>query len=75
VGDTTGGASGRPVTRELPNGWTYTLSTWVEYETNGQVFENIGIAPDVYVPSRMADVATGVDPVIEKAIELVGAKK
>lgn len=68
MGDSTGGASGRPLTRELPNGWTYTLSTWVEYTRDRRVFENIGLAPDVYVPTNWADLQRGVDAVMDRAI-------
>lgn len=70
VGDTTAGASGRPMTRELPNGWTYQLSTWVEYTAEKQFFENVGLAPKVYVAAQQADVARGVDPILERAISL-----
>ena len=49
VGDTTGGSSGRPVTRELANGWTYELSTWIEYTTDHRVVEDAGVAPGVVV--------------------------
>ena len=71
MGDSTGGASGRPLTRELPNGWTYSLSTWVEYTRDRRVFENIGLAPDVYVPTNWADLQRGVDAVMDRAIASV----
>ena len=74
MGDTTAGASGRPLTRELPNGWTYTISTWIEYTADKQIFENIGLAPDVYVAARMSDVSAGVDPVLDRAMQVLGAK-
>ncbi|HEY6827447.1 MAG TPA: S41 family peptidase [Gemmatimonadaceae bacterium] len=50
VGDTTGGSSGRPVTRELANGWTYELSTWIEYTADHRVVEDAGVAPALVVP-------------------------
>jgi carboxyl-terminal processing protease len=71
MGDSTGGASGRPLTRELPNGWTYTLSTWVEYTRDRRIFENIGLAPDVYVPTNYAELSRGVDAVMDRAIAMV----
>jgi C-terminal processing protease CtpA/Prc len=70
MGDSTGGASGRPMTRELPNGWTYQLSTWIEYTLDHHVFENVGLGPDVYVPSTYAELARGVDAVIDRAIAM-----
>jgi hypothetical protein len=49
VGDTSGGASGGPVMRSLPNGWTYQYSRWVEYTAAGRIFQETGIAPDLVV--------------------------
>jgi carboxyl-terminal processing protease len=74
MGDTTAGASGRPMTRELANGWTYTVSTWIEYTADQKIFENIGLAPDVYVPARMTDISAGIDPVLDRAIQALGPK-
>ena len=75
MGDTTAGASGRPVTRELPNGWTYTLSTWIEYTLDKQIYENVGIAPDVYVPARVVEVRAGTDSVLDRAVSTLKASK
>lgn len=47
VGDTTAGASGGPVTRELANGWTYQLSEWMEFTPDKRLFEQVGLAPDI----------------------------
>jgi hypothetical protein len=74
VGDTTAGASGSPLVRELPNGWTFDLSTWIEYTPQRTPFENIGLAPAVYVPSTMIDLASGRDPILERAIALASGK-
>jgi len=68
VGDTTAGASGNPLVRELPNGWTFELSTWIEYTPARQAFENIGLPPDVYVDARMTDLTAGRDPILEAAV-------
>jgi C-terminal processing protease CtpA/Prc len=71
MGDSTGGASGLPMTRELPNGWTYQLSTWIEYTLDGRVFENIGLGPDAYVPTSWPELLRGVDAVMDRAIATV----
>jgi hypothetical protein len=55
VGDTTAGASGSPIVRELPN-----------------VYEGIGLAPNVAVKPATADAAQGVDAVLERALLLAG---
>jgi peptidase S41-like protein/tricorn protease-like protein len=71
VGDTTGGASGGPIVRELPNGWTYELSQWIEYTPNKTTFEGVGLAPDVVVKPTAATFAAGKDAVLEHALTLV----
>lgn len=67
VGDTTAGSSGRPITRELPNGWTYRLSTWIELTPAGDPVEDAGLAPAVHVASRRDDLLRDADPVLEAA--------
>jgi hypothetical protein len=74
VGDTTAGASGHPLVRELPNGWTFSLSTWIEYTPEHTTFENIGLAPAVYVPSALSDLAAGRDPILERAVALASGR-
>ena len=70
VGDTTGGASGGPVTRELSNGWTYQLSQWIEYTPAGAIYEDVGLVPDVEVPMLQAEASAGRDRPLERAIAL-----
>jgi C-terminal processing protease CtpA/Prc len=71
MGDSTGGASGMPMARELPNGWTYQLSTWIEYTLDRRVFENIGLGPNAYVPTTYSELSRGVDAVMDRAIAAV----
>jgi len=66
VGDTTAGAAGGPIVRELINGWTYQLSEWIEYTLDRATFEDVGLAPDVLVKATAADA----DPILERAIAL-----
>jgi C-terminal processing protease CtpA/Prc len=70
IGDTTGGASGGPIVRELPNGWTYELSQWIEYTTDKKTFEGVGLAPDVVVKPTAATFAAGHDEILERALTL-----
>lgn len=67
VGDTTGGASGGPIVRELANGWTYQLSEWIEYTAERRMFEGIGLAPDIVVKASASDAAASVDAALEHA--------
>ena len=68
VGDATGGSSGNPKTYSLTSGWSYTVSSWIEYTAKSEVIEDKGIQPQVLVPSNEADFAVGLDPVFEWAI-------
>lgn len=72
VGDTTAGASGNPVFRELPNGWTMRLSTSYGSTSDGFIFEGQGLNPDVPIWITEEDILVGRDAILEKAIELLG---
>lgn len=69
VGDTTAGASGAPIVRELPNGWTYQLSEWIEYTPARKIFEGVGIAPNIVVRPTARDAQQGIDSVLERALK------
>ncbi|GHN02917.1 peptidase S41 [Cytophagales bacterium WSM2-2] len=71
VGDTTGGSSGNPLNRRLPNGWQYRVPRWIEVTPDYTVFENKGLYPDVPVWLKQEDVTAGKDTIIEKALELI----
>jgi hypothetical protein len=71
VGDTTGGGVGNPIFRELPNGWTYRLSTEIEADAQGRVVEGVGVFPDVPVLTTVADSANGIDRMLEKGIDII----
>jgi C-terminal processing protease CtpA/Prc len=71
VGDTTGGGSGNPITRELPNGWTYRVPRWQETPPDGRPYEGIGLAPDVAVWVTAEDVARKRDTILDTAISLL----
>ena len=68
AGDRTVGASARPGTFPLANGWTYTVSRWIEYTADNQVIEDAGIAPRVLVPASANDFLQGRDPVLDWAL-------
>ncbi len=62
------GASGRPVTRELANGWSYRFSSWIAYTADRRPFEGVGLAPDVVARPVAGDAARGVDRALETAL-------
>ena len=68
VGDRTAGASGNPGTFPLANGWTYSVSRWIEYTADNQVIEDVGISPRVFVAAGAGDFAQGRDPVLDWAL-------
>jgi len=70
VGDTTAGATGGPIVRELANGWTYELSEWIEYTPQKVPFESVGLAPTVIARTTADQAAHGVDAVLERAMQL-----
>ncbi len=68
VGDTTGGAVGGPVARELPNGWGYRVSTKIWARPDGSSAEGKGIYPDYPTWNKPQ---SNQDSILEKAIELL----
>ncbi|MEM6633049.1 MAG: S41 family peptidase [Bacteroidota bacterium] len=72
VGDFTAGGMGLNSYRELPNGWNYRLTTTLTSNANGVSFEGRGIPPDEQVFITAQDSIQGIDPQLERAIELLG---
>jgi C-terminal processing protease CtpA/Prc len=68
MGDVTGGASAAPAVRELPNGWTYQMSTWIEYTLDRRPFEGEGLEPDVVVRPERWNPRGSVDEMLEAAV-------
>ena len=50
VGQTTQGVFADDMTRQLPNGWTFTLGNEQYYAANGHDYEGVGIPPNVQAP-------------------------
>jgi len=67
VGDTTGGGSGNPLFRETPNGWSLSVSRWIEWSPEGTTHEGVGLAPDVFafIPPQLLGHA---DPILQIAV-------
>lgn len=71
VGDTTGRGIGNPIFRELPNGWTFRLSTKVAATADSHIIEGNGIYPDITVLTTIEDSINGIDRILEKGIEIL----
>ena len=70
VGDRTGGGAGMPFSSQLPNGWSIRFSACPMYDRDKQCTE-FGIDPDYFVGLSDADVARGIDTIIETARQLL----
>ena len=68
MGDTTNGAIGTKVGRELPNGWKYTIVTQKIEGYDGKFYEGIGIPPEIYVKNTMDEMNQGIDRTLENAL-------
>jgi carboxyl-terminal processing protease len=75
VGEITQGSSGQPYRLDLGDGMSLMIGS-VRYRfPDGALFEGVGIAPDVPVEPRIADVRDKRDPVLQKAVELAEASQ
>ncbi|MEK6481817.1 S41 family peptidase [Catalinimonas sp. 4WD22] len=71
VGDTTSGAQGTMIGRELANGWFYSLVPQKTKLYDGQSYEGIGLSPDLYVKNTSAELSSGTDAVLEAGMEVL----
>ena len=69
VGDTTNGAHGTMIGRELANGWYYSLVPQKVELFDGKSYEGIGLAPDVYIKNLISEIEQGQDKTLEHAID------
>lgn len=73
VGDKTGGGAGLPFHSEIPNGWSVRFSASPMYNAEMEHIE-FGIEPDHYAELTDEDIYKKIDPIIEKARELINEK-
>ena len=66
IGDTTGGGGGIPYHNELPNGWTYRLSSTITW-TNDMENAEAGIPPDIDIDMRKPDKQKNKDTILDTA--------
>jgi carboxyl-terminal processing protease len=69
VGDTTNGAHGTMIGRELANGWDYSLVPQKVELYDGRSYESLGIAPDIYARNSVPEMVKGIDRVLQVAID------
>lgn len=69
MGTHTGGGLAMFLPRELPNGWTHTVSVQDTRCPDGRSYERIGVAPQRYVENGDDDASMGRDTILEEAIK------
>jgi hypothetical protein len=71
VGGTTAGALSNALTKYLPNGWQFEMSNEVCEAADGNVYEGIGIPPQVEVPVFIpGNIYPGLKQAVDKAVFL-----
>ncbi|MEH0153379.1 S41 family peptidase [Limibacter armeniacum] len=74
IGDTTGGGSGRPILRELPNGWLLRVSNTQTILPSGKDFQFTGLSPDIPVSITAQDALKNKDTILETTISTLKEK-
>jgi carboxyl-terminal processing protease len=74
IGEITQGSSGNPYRTDLGHGMNVSIGA-VRYRfPDGSPFEGIGIAPDISIDRRIADIVANRDAAMERAQELAGLR-
>lgn len=71
VGSHTVGVISHPRYFDLPNGYSYGLSTWAYFNPDGSSIIETGIIPDTVVEYTIGDMLNNKDFQLDKAIELI----
>lgn len=68
MGDTTNGASATIISRELANGWYYTVMPQEIEFRDGVSYEGPGVPPDVLIENTVEEMNAGQDKALEAAL-------
>ena len=71
IGDTTAGFANPSEVYQLTGNWTLDIPEMVTYTTDTVLVFGIGVPPDVHVPVTEADFASGIDPLLDTALEML----
>ncbi len=71
VGDHTNGIFSYELEKKLPNGWKYTLSYQKYFSSDMICYEGKGVPADIELLNTKADIETGTDPLIVRALEVL----
>jgi carboxyl-terminal processing protease len=72
IGEVTQASSGNPYRADLGNGMRVSIGAMRYRFPDGSAFEGVGIAPDIPIERRIADIAAGRDGALDRAMELAG---
>jgi C-terminal processing protease CtpA/Prc len=72
VGEKTAGSTGNPISVPLPGGGRFMVVSKRDAFPDGTEFVGVGISPDVPVHPTQEALFEGTDPVLDKAIDVVG---
>lgn len=75
VGDHTNGIFSYTLEKTLPNGWEYCLSYQQYLSADMVCFEGKGVPPDIELLNTKADIDSGVDPLIVRALEVLRVRQ
>lgn len=74
MGEPTGGIFSDAISRKLPNGWQFTMSSEIYSDPDGQIYEGTGIPVDHVVDFfDVENILAGREPAIERVFTLVSA--
>jgi C-terminal processing protease CtpA/Prc len=73
MGEPTSGGYSDILFRQLPMGWSFGLSNEVYRASDGEIYEKIGLPPNVVVPLSPDSFADGTDAILDAALELAAA--
>lgn len=74
LGDHTNGIFSYTLDKTLPNGWDYCLSYQVYYSADMVCFEGKGVPVDIELFNTKADLESGIDPLITRALDILRSK-
>ena len=71
IGEQTAGTDGSITGVQLSGSFAFTFTGMEVLHADGSPFRQIGIIPQIIVKEKPEDYATGTDPVLQKAIEVL----
>lgn len=74
IGDHTNGIFSYQLEKTLPNGWEYCLSYQVYLSADMICYEGKGVPVDIELLNKKSDIASGVDPLIVRALDVLRSK-